>query len=253
MIDCHCHLEQKEYDAKLDFLIEEWKKKLKFVVSSCAHPMDLEKTLWIYERFKPFVKICVGLHPEFIKEVSEKDIKKVIEFIKEHKKDILAIGEIGLDYHWIKESKWQEKQKEMFVRFIQLGKELNLPLVIHSWDATEDAIKILESEGMKGKKVLFHLLQDKNCLSKIIENDWFISIGPGIAKSKNIKKIARDALLNRILLETDSPWFKQEGQEFGEPINVKIACEKIAEVKKISFEEVEKQTDLNAKEFFGLK
>jgi len=253
MIDSHCHLEQKDYEGKLDDFIKKWKSQLKFIISSCAHKKELDKTLEIYQKYKPFVRICIGLHPEFIKETNENDIERTIEFIKKHRKDIVAIGEVGLDYHLVKEPEWQEKQKEMFIQFIKLAKELDLPLVVHSWDATGDAIKILELEGMNGKKVLFHLLQDKNCLSKIIENGWFISIGPGIARSKTIKKIARDVPLNKILLETDSPWFKQENQEFGEPINVKVACEKIAEVRHLSSQEVEKQTDLNAKEFFNLK
>ncbi len=254
MIDSHCHLEQKELYNRLEKLIPKWKQELKHIISSCAHPQDLDKTLEIYEKYHPFVKICIGLHPEFIKELKEEDVERVIGFIKEHKDDISAIGEIGLDYHWIKEPEWQQKQKTLFKRFIELSKQLNLPLIIHSWDSTQDAIDILEQHGMKGKKVLMHLLQDKSVISKIIENNWYISIGPSITKSKTIKKIARDIPLNRILLETDSPWFKQEeqGQEFGEPINVKIACEKIAEIKKISVQEVENQTDENAGEFFRL-
>ena len=254
MIDSHCHLEQKELYNRLEKLIPKWKQELKHIISSCAHPQDLDKTLEIYEKYHPFVKIFIGLHPEFIKELKEEDVERVIGFIKEHKDDISAIGEIGLDYHWIKEPEWQQKQKTLFKRFIELSKQLNLPLIIHSWDSTQDAIDILEQHGMKGKKVLMHLLQDKSVISKIIENNWYISIGPSITKSKTIKKIARDIPLNRILLETDSPWFKQEeqGQEFGEPINVKIACEKIAEIKKISVQEVENQTDENAGEFFRL-
>lgn len=227
MIDVHCHLEQKEYTGKLDNLILKWKKELKRIISSCAHFEDLDKTLEIYEKYRPFVKICIGLHPQFIKELKEEDIEKVILFIKKYKEKIVAIGECGTDYHWIKEEDWREKQKRMLTRLIELAKELNLPLVIHSWDLTLDAIEILEKEGMQNHKVLFHLLQEKQAVQKIIENNWFVSIGPGIAKSKNIKKIARDIPLNRIMLETDSPWFKQEGQEFGEPTNVKSLVKRL--------------------------
>ena len=157
MIDAHCHLEQKEYEGDLDNFISQWKKELKFIISSCAHKEDLEKTMELHRKFKPFVQICIGLHPEYIKEISEEDIKKVVEFIKNNKKDIVAIGEIGLDYHWIKEPEYREKQKEMFRVFIRLAKELGLPLVIHSRDAREDTIKVLEEERMQDKKVLMHL------------------------------------------------------------------------------------------------
>lgn len=252
MIDVHCHLEQKELYERLDKLVPKWKSELKFVISSCAHVQDLERTLEIYRKFKPFVKICIGLHPEFIKELKEEEIDGVVKFIHAHTSEISAIGEVGLDYHWIKEPEFREKQKDLFVKFIKLAKELNFPLVIHSWDATLEAIAILENENMGNKKVLFHLLQDKKAVPKIIENNWFVSIGPGIAKSKDIKKIARDMPLNKIMLETDSPWFKQEGQEYGEPINVNVALEKIAEIKTLEKSYVEKQTDKNAVDFFHL-
>ncbi len=106
---------------------------------------------------------------------------------------------------------------------------------------------------MKNKKVLMHMFGDRKFLARVIDNGWSISIGPGILTSKDKRKIARDAPLNKILLETDSPWFAQEGQKYGAPLNVKLVAKKIAEIKHLSIEEVEKQTDLNAIEFFGLR
>ncbi|MEM4152589.1 MAG: TatD family hydrolase [Candidatus Pacearchaeota archaeon] len=252
MIDCHCHLEQKDYDKDRERIIEQCKQKLKALVTCAAHPRDITLTLELVKKYKGFVFCSVGIHPEYIKEISEKEINKTIKEIEENKREISAIGEIGLDYYWIKEPEWREKQKELFRKMIVLAKRLNLPLIIHSRDATEDAIKILEQEGMKNKRVLMHMFNDRKFLQRVIDNDWFISIGPGIKKSKDIKKIARDTPLSKIMLETDSPWFAQEGQKYGMPLNVKIACEKIAEIKHISIEEVEKQTDLNAIEFFNL-
>ncbi len=253
MIDAHCHLEQDELYVKLDNLVPKWKQELNFIVSSCAHVKDLDKTIEISKKFGPFVRVCIGLHPEFIKELKDEDLARVIKFIRRNLGDIVAIGEVGLDYHWVKEPEFQEKQKALFIKFIRLAKELNLPLVIHSRDSRLGCIEILEQENMQNKKVLMHLFTDHEYLERVIKNNWFISIGANITKSKERKKIARDMPLERIMLETDSPWFKQEGQEFGEPINVKIACEKIAEIKHLSFEEVEAQTDKNAIEFFGLK
>jgi len=252
MIDVHCHLEQKDYDKDREQVIGQCKQELKALVTCSAHPEDLEKTLKIAKKHPRFIFCTIGLHPEFIKELSQKDIDDSIKAMEQNKNSIAAIGEVGLDYHWIKEEEWREKQKILFQKMIQLAKKLNLPLVIHSWDSTGDVIEILEQQGMKNKKVLMHQFSDKRTLQRIIDNGWFISIGPGIAKSKDIKKVARDAPLNRIMLETDSPWFGQEGQKRGTPTNVKVAAEKIAEAKKIPVEEVEKQTDLNAIAFFGL-
>lgn len=253
MIDCHCHLEQKDYDKDREKVIEKCKQELKALVTSCAHPKDFDLTLDIAKKHKSFIYCAIGIHPTYIKETNEQEIQETIEKIRKNQKEIVAIGETGLDYHWIKEKEWQKKQKILFEKLIVLAKELNKPLIIHSWDATPEVIEILEQQSMKGKKVLMHLLSNRKVLNKVIENDWFVSIGPGIRKSKDIRKIARDVPLNRILLETDSPWFAQENQKYGTPLNVKIPLKKIAEIKKIKVAEVEKQTDLNAISFFNLK
>lgn len=250
MIDVHCHLEQPEFNGKLEFLIERWKKQLKFVVSSCAHPSDIQKSFEIYRKFEPFVKICIGIHPEYVNEIEEEKIQDTLEVIKKNKEIIVAIGEIGLDYNWAKDEKTRKKQEELFLRLIELAKKIKKPVVVHARDAFEEAIKILEEQDMQEKKVLMHLMTEKKYVGRIIANKWFISLGPGILKSKNQKKVARDCPLQNLMLETDSPWFKQENQEFGEPLNTKIVCEKIAEIKKLSIEEVEKRTDENAIKFF---
>lgn len=253
MIDCHCHLEQKDYNPDREKVIAECKQKLKAVVTCCAHPSDWNLTKEIAEKHKGFIYGIAGIHPEFIKEISEKEIEEFLKIIKQEAKakTIVGIGETGLDFHWIKEEEWREKQKEMFRKFIALAKEFNLPLVVHSRDAVSECIEILEGEEMQNKKILMHLIGNKSFVKKVVENGWSISIGPGILKSKETGKIARDVPLQNLMLETDSPWFGF-GQR-GTPLNVFKAAEKIADIKKISVEEIEKQTDLNAKKFFGIK
>jgi TatD DNase family protein len=251
MIDVHCHLEQKDYKEDLEEVIRECKKSMKALITSCAHYDDLESSLEIAKKHKDFVFLCLGLHPEFIKDLDEEKKKEYMQGIIKNKGKIIAIGEIGLDYFWIKEEEWQEKQKKMFIEFIHLAKKLNLPVIIHSRDAMPETLEILEKEGMKGKKVLMHLFGQKEFLQRVIENGWSISIGPLIMKNKEIRKIARDCPIEKIMMETDSPWFG-DGKR-GTPLNTFKAAEKIAEIKKLSKEEVERQTDINAKEFFSLR
>jgi len=253
MIDSHCHLEQEDYDSDRATVIRECKEKMRAVVTCCADPRDWELTEALTKEYPGFVYAIAGIHPEFIKDFEKGEIKAFIEVIKKAAKNktIKAIGEIGLDYWWIKEAVLRDKQKDLFIRLIDLAKELNLPIVVHSRDAVLECISILEEHGMKGKKVLMHMMNDKSFLAKIIENGWMISIGPGILKSKDTRKIARDCPLSSLVLETDSPWFGLGNR--GTPLNVFKAAEKIAEIKKISVEEVEKATDENAIEFYGLK
>ena len=248
MIDVHCHLEQKDYDKDREEVIKKCREKMKAVISSSPHKDDFNTAIDLHNKYSGFVYICLGLHPMYIRELSEKDILNSISFIRRHKDELSAVGEVGLDYYHVKEKEWQDKQKEMFRRFIRLAKELNKPLVIHCRDAFEDTIKILEEE--KAEKVMFHLFGDKKSCSKVLDNGWFISIGPLLLRSKTIKKIARFMPLERIMLETDSPWFGFG--ERGTPLNVIKTAEKIAEVKKATITEVEEQTDLNARNFFKI-
>lgn len=248
MIDAHCHLEQKDFDCDRDEAINSWKGKIKAVVTSCARPKDFDVTIETVKKHRGFVFATFGLHPEYIKEISEKEKKEYLDKIRKHKEVVSGIGEIGLDYFWIKENEWHEKQKILFREMLSFAKELDKPVVIHSRDASEDCIKLLEDE--KRKNVLMHLFGAKEFLSRVEKNGWHISIGPVIARSKTHRKIARDFPLERILLETDSPWFG-DGKR-GTPLNINIAAEKIADAKKITKDDVMKKCGENAIRFFQL-
>jgi len=255
MIDVHCHLEQKDYDKDRDEVIEKCKKELKAVITSCAHPRDFDLTMKMVENHKNFVFASCGIHPEYIKEIPEKEIEEFIEKIKQNKDKIVAVGECGLDFWWIREEEWQKKQKELFIQLIELSKELNKPLVIHSREAYEETIRILEQED--AREVDMHMFGEHHLTKHIVDNGWFISINAIILKSKSHKKIARDCPLDRLMLETDAPWLSPkkllEGiDERNDPISIKIVAEKIAEVKKIGFEEVWRKCGENAVKFFKL-
>jgi TatD DNase family protein len=251
MIDIHCHLEQKDFDADRDEVINECAKQMKALISSSPYLPNFEDALKTHRRYWNFVFISLAIHPTYVEETGERDLGNACEFIKKNRNEITAIGECGLDYFHVKDKKLQEKQKKMFETFIKLAQELDKPLIIHCRDAFDDCIEILEKHCMKGARVVFHLFSSRKHLQKIIENGWSISIGPGISKSKELKKIARDCPLGRIMLETDAPWFG-----FGKrqtPLGVKIPLEAIAKLKSRPYADIERQTDLNAERFFNLE
>jgi len=255
MIDVHCHLEQKDYDKDRDEIIEKCKKELKAVITSCAHPKDFDLTLQLTEKYKNFVFASCGIHPEYIKEVSEKEVDDFIERIKQNKDKIVAIGETGLDFWWTKEEEWQQKQKELFIRLTSIAKELRKPLVIHSREAYEETLRILEQED--AKEVDMHMFGDHHLTKRIVDNGWFISINTIILRSKSHKKIARDCPIERLMLETDAPWLSPkkllEGiDEKNDPTSIRLVAEKIAEIKKVNFEEVWNRCGENAIKFFKL-
>jgi len=249
MIDVHCHLEREDFAGDRDEVIESCRKELKAVVTTCAHPKNFELTMELVEKHKGFVFACCGIHPLYIKEISENEKDRFLDGIKQNKHKIVAIGECGLDFFWIKEGEWHEKQKELFRELIRFAKELRKPVVVHSRDATEECMNILEEEN--AKDVLMHLFGEKNLVERVKKNNWLVSMGPIIARSKTHKRIARDMPLENILLETDSPWFGDNGKR-GTPLNIKIPAQKIAEVKKLTFEEVWKKAGENAEKFFKM-
>jgi len=249
MIDSHCHLEQKDYSKDRDQVIENCKKELKAVVTCCAHPKNFDLTLQIVEKNKNFVFCTAGIHPEYIKEISEREKDEFLDLIRESKNKVNGIGECGLDFDWVKEGEWQEKQKELFIEFIAFAKELNLPLVVHSRAAYDEAVKILEQED--AKQVLLHMFGANHLVKRVIENDWYVSMNTIVLRSKKHKKVVRDVPMEKLLLETDSPWLGLEGKR-NDPLSVKIVAEKVAEIKKLSFEEIDKITTKNAIEFFNL-
>ncbi|MEM5829853.1 MAG: TatD family hydrolase [Candidatus Aenigmatarchaeota archaeon] len=248
MIDVHCHLEQPDYNSDRDEVIEKCKRELKAIITSCAHPKDFELTMQLVEKHKGFVFATAGIHPEYIKEISEREKAEFFDLLRKNEDKLVGIGEIGLDF-LIEEQEWREKQKELFYDFISLANELKKPLVIHARKAFAEAIEILEAQ--KAKNVLMHFFSAKELLKKVIENGWYISVNTTLLTSKKIKKIVRDMPLERILTETDSPWLGLEGRN--DPSSIKLVIRKIAEIKKVGEEKIDKLTTENAIKFFGIK
>jgi TatD DNase family protein len=260
MIDSHCHLEQSDYSKDLDEVIEKCKKSgLKAVITSCAHPKDFDWTMKIAERFKGFVFCTIGIHPEYIKEISDKEIEKMIESIKKNKDKIVGIGEIGLDYHWVKEEEWKEKQRELFIKMIRLAKELDKPIVIHSREALEDTLSILEGES--AEHVLLHMWSGQNLMDKVNELGYYVSMNSIVMSSKSYRKVIKKIPQERLLLETDAPWLAVKKTEDGyaidpkarnDPTTIRLTCDKIADLKDIDANILWKVCGRNAVRFFGL-
>lgn len=255
MIDVHCHLEQKDYDNDRDDVIEKCKKELKAVITSCAHPKDFDLTMEIVEKHKNFVFASCGIHPEYIKEISEKEKDDFLDLIVKNIGRIVAIGETGLDFWYIKEKDWQEKQKELFIQLIEIARDFKKPLIIHSRGVFDDTVKILEQED--AKEVVLHMWGDHHLLKRVLENGWYISINAIVLRSKKHRKIIRDCPLDKIMLETDSPWLAPqrllEGIEArNDPTSIKVVAEKMADIKKISFEEIWNKCGENTIKFFKL-
>lgn len=261
MIDTHCHLEQPDYDIDRDAVIEKCKRELDAVITSCADPNDFELTMQMVKKYPKFVFATASVHPEYVRKFSDDEIDKAINVIEANASRLVAIGETGLDYSWVKDDEGRKRQKEMFVKFIRLAKRLKLPIIVHIRQGPdkdhkifEDTIGIMEQE--KTKRAQMHMFGSRQLRQRVLDNGWLISTNAIVMRSKNYKKLIRDTPLDGLMLETDAPWLHPSGldkdKQRNDPTGVRAVAEKVAEIKKITLEEVDKQTTKNAIKFFKL-
>lgn len=245
-IDTHCHLSREDYDD-IDKVIEENKNALvdKIVVSGCSRE-SIEEVMDLKDRYD-MVYVTIGYHPEYADTVTESDLDYLKSLLGEKK--IIGIGEIGLDYHYTKENK--DKQIWLFEEQLKIAEEFNLPVVIHSRDATMDTINILKKYKVKG---IIHCFSGSLETANIyISMGFLLGIG-GVVTFKNskLKDVVKEVPSESIVLETDSPYLAPV------PFRGKINSSKylefianfIAEIKNISVEELAEITSRNASSLF---
>ena len=200
--------------------------------------------------------LLLGIHPNEVAE-SEADIDNQIEevsTIAKHKK-IVAIGEIGLDYHWEKDKKLL--QRYAFLKQVELANDLDLPIIIHSRDAIMDTIDILKNEQKPIRHGILHCCQlNKDLVKAGLDEGFYISFAGAITfkSSKNADEIISMVPDDRILIETDCPYLSPEPNrgKRNDSRNVKYTAEKIAMVKGKTLEEIAVKTYENAERVYQI-
>lgn len=263
-IDTHCHLNfvafKDDWNQVADECVKDGVEKM-IVVGA-----DLETSAKAVEicQKHPALFASVGVHPHHAP--GEFDLEK-LKALAQNKK-VVAIGETGIDYHLYQKSKYEEKeirpeaknrQKTIFGKQIQLAKALKLPLIIHNREAGEDTFDTLD-HFCKGDGVyppgVFHCISgSRKLLQKILVRGFFIGVDANITYSTEVQTLAADAPLDKILLETDSPYLAPAPHRDGRgvkntPQSVKIVAQSIARIKNLSEREVAEQTTANAQRLF---
>lgn len=249
LVDTHCHLDNEKFDEDRLEVIERIKENLEFCVNIGYDLASSKKSLALANEYD-FIYAVIGVHPIDIAEYSE-EVDKELELLGKNPK-VVAIGEIGLDYHWMTEPK--EIQQERFKRQLELAERLNKPVVIHTRDAMEDTVNILKDyPNITG---VIHCYPGSLETAKQLVDRFYLGIG-GTLTFKNSKKaveVVKDIPLDRIVIETDCPYLTPEpfrGKR-NEPIYVEYVAKKIAEIKDISVEDVTKITTENAKKLYRI-
>ncbi|TDL30436.1 TatD family deoxyribonuclease [Jeotgalibacillus sp. S-D1] len=253
LFDTHVHLNADQFEDDVVEVINrakengiEWMTVVGFDRPTIKKAMELAET---YE----FIYASVGWHPVDAIDMTDEDLSW-IEELASHPK-VVAIGETGLDYYWDKSPK--AVQKEVFKKQIQLAKRVDLPIVIHNRDATQDVVDILREENASDVGGIMHCYGGSVEIAKeCIDMNFMISLGGPVTfkNAKKPKEVAAEIPLEHLLIETDAPFLAPHPYrgKRNEPSYVKLVAEQIAELKGITVEEVGNQTTKNAKKIFKI-
>ena len=243
--DSHSHYNDEKFDLDREEIIESTYKAgiTRFMCIGYNVKQSIE-AFNIASKYNFMFATC-GISPNDIEDYSQKNLEKIEELAKENK--VVAIGEIGLDYYWNKENK--EKQKELFIKQIEIANRLKKPIVIHTRDAFIDTIAILKEHPVK-KKGIFHCCPlNQELIKEGLNLGFYISFSGNITfKNAKSPECVNLVPMDRILIETDSPYLTPEpfrGHR-NDSIKVKLVASKVAEIKKISINEVSQKSYQNA-------
>jgi TatD DNase family protein len=253
LVDTHAHLDFDKFDPDREAVIARaLEGGLEAIVTVGTHPASWEAA-WEIARHHERIFPALGYHPNYLNEVEESAWPSLVQWLEAHRP--VAIGEIGLDYHWDTVS--HEKQHDFFRKQLKLAQEMDLPVVIHCRDAYEDCLRVLREACPSGARGVMHCFSgNKEVAGAAVGLGIHISFGGPLTykKSDAIQETARWTPLERILVETDCPFLSPQPRrgERNEPAFVRFTVEKLAEIRGMSFEEVAEATTANARNLFQL-
>ncbi|CDQ21766.1 TatD DNase family protein [Halobacillus karajensis] len=254
LFDTHVHLNADQFEEDLEETIERAREAgVHYMTVVGFDRKTIPKAMELAERYE-HIYAAVGWHPVDAIDMTEEDLQW-IEELSAHPK-VVAIGEMGLDYHWDKSPK--EVQKEVFRKQIRLAKKVNMPIIIHNREATEDIVDILKEENAAEVGGIMHCYSGPvETAHECIHMNFMISLGGPVTfkNAKLPKEVAKSVELKHLLVETDCPFLAPHPNrgKRNEPAYVKLVAEQIAELKEVSYEEVSRVTTSNALEFFGIQ
>ena len=253
LIDSHAHLEMKDFDKDRNRVIARAVEAgVRHIITVATTIPDGHKALDIAQKNES-VFLSIGIHPHEAKDIREGDYAELRSLSKEKK--VVAFGEIGLDFY--RNHSPRQVQLARFRELLRLGKDLQLPIILHDRDAHEEILKILKEERNGRWRGVFHCFSgDVPLAKKVIQMGFFISI-PGtvtFSKATTQQEVVRCIPLEKILLETDCPYLAPEPYrgKRNEPAFIRNTAEKVASLKSLSFEDVCRITSLNARALFGI-
>ena len=257
LFDSHCHLTDEKFNEDREELIAKLQSEGVEKIVTAGYSLESSKESIKLARKYTFMYTTIGISPNDIPESKEEIDKEIIELKELYNKDkkIMAVGEIGLDYHWNMENK--ELQKYAFIKQIELANELDLPIQIHTREAVMDTLEILKNNKVSNGGIFHCCPLNRELVREGLKLGFYISFaGPITFKnSRNAEEIIKMVPDDKFLVETDSPYLAPEPKRGtrNDPRNVKYIIEKIAKEKEKTFEEIEDISYVNAKRIFKIQ
>ncbi len=254
IFETHAHYDDEAFDEDRERLLMSMQEnEIGYVVNVGASLSSTQKSIQLAEKY-PFVYAAAGVHPSETAELNEENFEWLREQCR-HKK-VVAIGEIGLDYYWKEPA--QETQKRWFARQLELAKTIQKPVIIHSRDAAKDTFDMISAHNVGEVGGVVH------CFSYSVEMaleyvalGFYIGIG-GVVTFKNgrkLKEVVESVPIERILLETDSPYLAPEPNRGtrNSSFNLPVIAQKIAQIKGMTYDEVVSVTEENARQMYHIE
>jgi len=252
-IDSHAHLDDERFEPDREELIASlYENGIETVLNPGADLNTSKSAVALADKY-PFIYAAVGCHPHDSKDMND-DTMNIFRELAKNKK-VIGIGEIGLDYYY--DNSDRETQKKWFREQIRLARELDLPYIVHDRDAHEDVFRIMKEEHYSGTRGILHCYSSSVEMAReFIRLGFYISLGGPVTfkKSKTPKLVAKEVPIDRLLIETDSPYLTPEpfrGKR-NEPKYVRYVAEEIAGIRGVNADEIAESTKLNFRRLFNL-
>jgi len=254
IIDSHAHLEMSEFDSDREEVIRRATEAGVVYIITVGINLEFSRKAASLARKHKNIYASIGVHPHDVDRADKSTYDALKELAHQQKQKVVAYGEIGLDF--FRNISSQEKQLGAFGLQLELARELNLPVIIHDREAHQQCIEIVKSSGVR--RGVFHCFSgDYEMAKKCIDLGFYISV-PGVVtfdKAKTIQDVAERVPLSSLLLETDAPYLAPipyRGKR-NEPSFIINTAKKVAEIRKIPWEEVASVTSCNAMSLFGIE
>jgi TatD DNase family protein len=260
LVDVHAHLDHERFKDDLDEVIRRAKEAgVRTIITSGVNSSTNRLVLQIAEKYPDIVKVSFGLYPidalnkeleltsGFTRDIRPINVDEEIEWIIKNKNKCVAIGECGLDFHWV--TGQEKEQKAIFQKIIDMAEKVNKPIIVHSRKAELECIEMLESSKLK--KILMHCFSArKSLIKRAADNGWSFSIPPVITRLQHFQTLVDMVNINQLLTETDAPYLSPYPGQRNEPAFVIETIKKIAEIKRMDVQEVANNIYMNYTNMF---